>query len=212
MIEEIISFTKISKDELSLFDFNNDLSMLNDLNYYSHIENRQSFRLFDPKINLSTEQDLIGIFNLLDNIVNSIFKLPEIIDLCIVDNKGNLHKNQKDIYIYKENNFKKIITQKTWNKENFYIQEEMHDADGVIFFLWDFSKIPKEYREYGRFYKEIIMLSGFLGQVVAEYAEKANWKGTPFAGIIESDWDSIVNRAYSSNKKPIFAYSFQKNY
>lgn len=211
MINEIIRHTNATKDNHSLFKFDQDTSFLQQLNYEKKIENRQSFRLFDSGQNIIANKDEIRqLFELLTQLINKIFRAPQAIELAIVDNKGIIDSNtEPTIYIFENRNFKKVETRDSLTRENLFIQEEMHDCDGVIFFLWNLAELPKKNLESGRFYKEIIMMSGLLGQIISEYAEVVSWKGTMFAGVMEADWRAIVSEKYS-NKKPIFAYGFQK--
>ncbi|MGM0122888.1 hypothetical protein IGI37_000254 [Enterococcus sp. AZ194] len=210
MIQEIIKHTEITKDNHSLFDFNQDFSFLQELNYENNIEKRKSFRNFDSDRDVrSTKDEIQKVFNLLTLLTEKMLKVPQAVEFCIVDNKGIIDNEDQSIYVYKNNVFQKIETKNSLTRENLYIQEEMHDCDGVFFFLWNLSELPETYLASGRFYREIIMMSGLFGQIISEYAEDISWKGTVFAGVMEADWRAIVSSDYAI-KKPIFAYAFQK--
>jgi hypothetical protein len=211
MIAEIIEHTRITKDNHSLFDFNQDFSFLHRLEYDKNIANRKSFRYFDSKLETQINKvEIQNVFELLTQLTEKLFKVPQAIELCIVDNKGIIDScNGQKIYVYNSEEFLEIETVDVLNRDNLFIQEEMHDCDGVIFFLWSLDVLSKDYLESGRFYREIIMMSGLLGQIISEYAEAVFWKGTMFAGVMEADWRAIVTEEYS-RKKPIFAYGFQK--
>lgn len=209
MIEDIITHTQVNSQVPSLFNFNVDLSILEKLNYDKNILTRESFRYFDGKRSLSSADDIIELCNFLNEVISSIFRYPDIVEIGVVDNKGIFGHKKPSILVYRNHNLAPISISSDIGRDNLYIQEEMHDCDGVVFFLWDLSKIPNNYIEHGRFYKEIIMMSGFLGQLTSEYAENLSWKGTVFAGLMEADWNAIVNKK-DALKKPIFAYAFQK--
>lgn len=211
MIDQIILYTQINSLTSSLFELNTDWSFLAGLNYDENIKKRKSFRYFDLNRYISSKEEIITIVNFLQDIVQRIFKVPNSIELCFVDNKGIFGFEKPSILVFEneKGEFRKIDIDSNIDRDNLYIQEEMHDADGVFFFLWDLIQLPTEYTNNGRFYKEIIMMSGFLGQIISEFAEKVSWKGTLFAGVMESDWKSLVPDEFVS-KKPIFAYAFQK--
>lgn len=210
MINEITNYTRIKKNSTNLFDFNTDLSFLNELNYQEHIYDRQSSRHFKSSAINVERKDLIKLFTFLNEFIVKTFKFPSILRLAVVDNKKIISNNKK-IYTYSDKQFHEIKTDGDIKKSNLYLQQEMHDSDATIFFLWDTEKLLDEKSpEFSSSnYKNMIMYSGILGQLSSEYGEKNSWIGTVFAGIIVADWEKIVVDKQFANYQPIFAYSFQ---
>lgn len=201
MIEEIIRYTTITKNNISILDLN----LLRELNNKENFLRGSSLNRSEDYSNIS---EILDIFQILNKVVVKVLKYPKILEICILDNKGIIGQPNKGIYSFKNNEFNKINITSKISRKNLFIQEELHDFDGIIFFLWDISILPKKILDNGRFYKEILILSGFLGQILSKYTERVSWKGTLLDGVNEADWKSLAPEGYQ-HKLPILAYAFQ---
>ncbi|WP_019790019.1 hypothetical protein [Streptococcus sobrinus] len=212
MLEEIINSTRNTKECKKLFDFNK-INNLSGLNYINYIESRESFRLFGKNKKSLSKEQLYRIISGIQNIIDDISAIPFLVQVGIIDNKVHLdsNSNESKIYIFENNEFKKISLTKKIDERTLFLQYEMHDSDVVIFFLWDFNLVPIEFKVNDNYYKEIIMTSGFLGQIAIENSIIEGAQGTVFAGIIAADWPSIVSDDNYKLKTPIFAYAMEKN-
>lgn len=211
MINDICNFTKNKLNYDHILNYNELMKLdLSYFNYNNYIEDRQSFRNFKSSSHVPFDKIKVLIRNLQD-IKNKIFFYPNNVKIGFIDNKNIISKNNfSHIYLFENNQFKNIEVSKKIDKENLFIQSEMHDADGVLFFLWDINKFNNILENPNFIYKEILMASGLLGQLSSIIAINNNLKGTPFAGIIQPEWKSLTN--YYKDYRPIFAYAFTSNF
>ncbi|NWK83670.1 hypothetical protein HYE69_02480 [Staphylococcus sp. GSSP0090] len=210
MIQEICNFTKNNINSSHLIKYNELINLdLSNYLYNEEIQTRTSFRNF--KKNTRTDKTKIkNILSDLNNIKNKILNISNCVDIGFLDNKKTLSEtNESPIYIFIDGEFENIPLASKFSRENLFIQSEMHDADGVVFFLWNLDKFNNILSKPNFIYREMIMISALLGQLTSIIAIHNELIGTPFAGIIQSEWESLISS--HKNKRPLFAYAFTSN-
>lgn len=205
MIEEIIKETYSLKQSDKLYDLNK-ISSLAYLNYDKNIQDRNSFRLFEME---GTERlnydDIKALFTFLEEIKWQVMYDKDLLTFGFVDNQSLIaQKDNKTIYQFVNGEFEEVPLRKKIENSNLYLQEEMHLAAGVLFFLWNLNDLESRYEDLA-WYKQVLHLSGFFGQLASIYCTNKELKGTVFAGIIQDEWNSIV---YDCQNVPIFSYAF----
>ncbi|MGU7946671.1 hypothetical protein ACS60E_03170 [Streptococcus suis] len=201
-MKEIIKTTRFSIESKRLI--NQDPSKLYNKIGEASLNKRESYRDFkiDKKTKL-TKSDLYDFYRRFTELLYILNLDESIVSLCLIDNKGVISK-QKKMYKVLESDFVEIETNGPINRDSLYIQEEMHDAGVVIFFLWE-SKILQE--DYCR-YKDVLLMSGFLGHQIQILATKKDIKGTMFAGVTLVEFYGVTDYDFDS-KIPIFAVALE---
>ncbi|EJL1416409.1 hypothetical protein M6C27_002365, partial [Staphylococcus pseudintermedius] len=113
---------------------------------------------------------------------------------------------ESQMYIFDNHEYTKVNLRKKIEEENLFLQSEMHHSNIVIFFLWDLDKL--NFVTHPHYFKEILFISGFLGQLASIISINHDVKGTPFAGIIHDEW-KLLSIDFP-NYLPLFAYALTK--
>ena len=90
-------------------------------------------------------------------------------------------------------------------KDSLYIQEEMHNATVVIFFLWNTQNLENFDTV---FYKDILFISGFLGHQLSILATRKETRGTVFAGITLVEFFGLTKNSLNT-QMPVFAFAVE---
>lgn len=207
-MDKIIESSRKRKNSSHLIDYVNLAKITFDYDIFDILKTRASFRNFSiDESNVNKESlDIIleRIYNVASKILND--KIG-ILSINVLDNKGLLGKKKK---IYRYTNGDGYLEQTLYkdisNKDNLFIQEEMHDASEVIFFMWDLSSVKSAIEEDTWLFKEAVMICGLLGNEASLYATKLGLKGTVFAGASTKECDYILRK---KNNISAYAYAFE---
>lgn len=201
-MKEIINTTRLSIESKRLF--NREPSMLYNKIGGDSLNRRESYRNFDKDIKTKlTRSDLYDFYKRFTELLY-IFNLNEsIVSLALIDNKGIISEQTK-MYRILDSDFIEIETNGPINRDSLYIQEEMHDAGVVMFFLWESEILQEDYCRY----KDVLLMSGLLGHQIQILGTQKDIKGTMFAGVTLVEFYGVTNYNFDS-KIPIFAVALE---
>ncbi|HEM3668431.1 TPA: hypothetical protein U1C94_002096 [Streptococcus suis] len=204
MIEKIGQETRVSLGKKRLLQ-----SCLFEENYVNigerFLNSRESFREFSkdatPK---SILEDLMDYYERFKQNL-SLFSLSEDdVSFCFVDNKSMISREKK-IYKIVDKNIEEIILEHVITEDSLYIQEEMHYATVVIFFLWNTQNLEKVDTVV---YKDILFMSGFFGHQLSILAAQKETRGTVFAGITLVEFYGLTKHSFDT-QMPVFAFAIE---
>lgn len=204
MIKKIVQETRVSLDKKRLLQ-----SCLFEDNYVNigerSLNSRESFREFSKNVApKSTLEDLMDYYEHFKQNL-SLFSLTEDdVSFCFVDNKSMISREKK-IYKIINNNVEEIISESLITKDSLYIQEEMHNATVVIFFLWNTQNLENVDTV---FYKDILFISGFLGHQLSILATRKETRRTVFAGIRLVEFYGLTKNSLNT-QMPVFAFAVE---
>jgi hypothetical protein len=173
------------------------------------IEKRSSFRLFSKTKNRISRDTLLDFCTYVNFLVETIFHdIQNELSLYIIDNDHIINQSSKgpSIFTFYNGEFEEQSTFLTIQRDSLYLQEEMHDASVVFFFVWDKKNLSQKYPL--RFYREINMISGFLGHQLSLKATSLDFRGTIFAGISPVEFSAILQKD-PYQYLPIFAFAME---
>jgi hypothetical protein len=211
MISEIRGHTSNTKENINcISDFPLSNKSFSVKNFDKTLDERASFRLFSKSVHRISYANLISIGNYLSLLIEENFPaIKTDVSINIIDNDSIIDtttNTQSSIYVFQDNEFKKQATYLPINGDTLYLQEEMHNSSVVFFFVWNIKSLSKKYES--RFYREITMISGFLGHQVSLKAVTEGFRGTMFSGISPVEFTTILQKDGSSFL-PIFAYAME---
>ncbi|MCR5051338.1 MAG: hypothetical protein K6A66_01395 [Streptococcus sp.] len=208
MIEELISYTQRSNSGKSFFDFKRiDKLDFENFNFISDIEMRESNRIFSNKSNSINKETITELFDFIYNIYHKILETPDMLTLCFLDSNKVINGN-RNLYTYDGEEFTSIPIRHEITNSSLFLQPELHEGAGVLLFLWDSSFINTITDNEPSQYRDIIMVSGFLGYLSSVYGMLQGLSGTVFAGAVQKEWDKIT---INSNYIPLFGYAFGRS-
>lgn len=169
---------------------------------------RSSFRYFDRNAAHLTLDDLHQFASYFDKLRAGMDISEEALALHVIDNVGAVDPSSEGpaAYRYDGGTFRARILNEPIGRESLYIQEEMHDAGAVLFFVWKLNFFKgKEMRD--RYYRDLMILSGFFGHQCSLLASNRGIKGTVFAGLSPIEFYSVFQG--SEDEIPIFAFAIE---
>ena len=172
------------------------------------ILNRESFRYFDKKASRLSLGDLETFASYFDSLRTGMGISVQALSLHVIDNIGLIHTGSAGsaAYRYADGRFEARKLNEPIGRESLYIQEEMHDAGAVLFFVWKLSFFERqELRD--RYYRELMSLSGFFGHQCSLLAANRGIKGTVFAGLSPVEFYSVFEDG--EDEIPIFAFAIE---
>lgn len=201
-MKEIIKATRLTIDSKRLI--NKDPSKFYKIIGKNSLIKRESYRNFtkDTKSKFA-KSDLYDFYDKFTELLSILDLNESVVSLAFVDNRGII-SGPKKMYRISDSNFINIETNKPIDRDSLYIQEEMHDATIVMFFLWDSEVLQVD---HGR-YKDVLLTSGFLGHQLHMLATRKNFKGTMFAGLTLVEFYGLTNYDFD-DKIPIFAIALE---
>lgn len=206
MIEELVDYTRLDRKSNNLYDINKIKKVdLKTEDFYKLLDQRQSFRLFSNNAKKSNLKFIKSLYNFLTEISNELLYEPNFLKLCFLDSSKVLD-NEEKLYIFNSNNFLEIKTYKSIEKENLFLQSEIHDSTGTLMFLWDNNVLENYIDKQPYLYRDILLFSGYLGYIASLFGTQNEIKGTVFAGAIQNEWELLVKHPKYT---PIFAYAFE---
>lgn len=210
MMNRIIDFTQKKKNSRSFLEgFRLNATEMDTAFPFnrSTVEKRVSFRLYSREKKDTLQNDLIKFAKHFE-IVCRIAGIPKgLLRLCVLDNFGAIEGNKEpEIYGWDVENEKyvPITHSKRITRQTLFIQDEMHDASVVFFYLWNIEQLS-EYQPC--FYKDVISISGLLGYQFNLLATKLSYRGTMFAGITLVEYESVFDD-YGKNM-PVYAFAME---
>jgi len=169
---------------------------------------RESFRYFNRDAAHLTLEDLHEFASYFDKLRVGMDISEEALSLHVIDNAGLVDPSSDapNAYRYSGGTFRARALNEPIGRESLYIQEEMHDAGAVLFFVWKLSFFEgKEMRD--RYYRDLMILSGFFGHQCSLLASNRGIKGTVFAGLSPIEFYSMFQN--SEDEIPIFAFAIE---
>lgn len=174
------------------------------------IKERTSFRMFNRHQNRLSLADITAFCTYIEKQLGTIFRdIKEDVEIYVIDNDALLDNDSGEgssIYTYHEGVFTQQKLYSPITRKSLYLQEEMHDASVVFFFVWNKGKLEENYPP--RYYREINMISGFLGHQLSLKAAEQNFQGTIFAGLSPVEFSAIL-RKDTDTFIPLFAYAME---
>lgn len=169
---------------------------------------RESFRYFDRNQAHLTLADLQQFASYFDKLRTGMDISEEALSLHVIDNAGVVDPASEAsvAYRYGGGNFQARALNEPIGRESLYIQEEMHDAGAVLFFVWKLNFF-KEQEMRDRYYRDLMILSGFFGHQCSLLASNRGIKGTVFAGLSPIEFYSVFQD--SEDEIPIFAFAIE---
>lgn len=206
MIEELCNYTQQNNNEISLFNLKKiDKLEFKQLDFISKIETRESSRNFERIDRKEIDiESIVNLFELLTTIYSELLSSSKSLKLCFLDNNSLLDITKR-LYLYDNKDFIKLPIRCEISNSSLFLQPELHDGVGVLLFLWDSEYLNNIMIDDPHQYRELIMISGFLGYLASVYGNICEFNGTVFAGAVQKEWDKIV---IDSKYTPLFGYAF----
>lgn len=207
-IREVTSNTKKNNNCIENFKIRDIIIPIENVN--ESLVERQSHREFSKEIRRIDYLKLTDLCDYIQTFAKTLFaEVQESLSLYVIDNNSIIDNNLTDqplIYIYKNSELLKQTTFIPVDRKSMYLQEEIHDASIILFFVWDINSLSKKYSL--RYYREIMLISGFLGHQASLKATSEGFEGTLFSGISPAEY-SVIFRKDLKEFLPVFAYAFQ---